>query len=131
MIIESNIAKKLFKISTRDLFVKYINSDMDEIFSQVTPGIINSTLSISKKSKFLKDQYGRFLIDTFTIGKGYGIIIPSGLIDCIKSIKNRRKNFPSLNNFFPNERVSEVSKRSIREITVSYTHLTLPTICSV
>ncbi len=116
IIIESNIAKKLFKISTRDLFVKYINSDMDEIFSQVTPGIINSTLSISKKSKFLKDQYGRFLIDTFTIGKGYGIIIPSGLIDCIKSIKNRRKNFPSLNNFFPNERVSEVSKRSIREI---------------
>ena len=116
IIIESNIAKKLFKISTMNLFVEYINSDMDEIFSQVTPGIINSKLSVSKKSKFLKDQYGRCLVDTLNIGKGYIIIIPSGLLDCMKSTKNRRKSFPSLNNFFPNERVSEVSKRSIREI---------------
>ena len=102
VIIESEIAKKLFKISTRNLFVQYVNTKYDKIFSRVTSGIINSTLIVSKKSRFLKDQYGRFLVDTLNIGKGYVIIIPSGLINCIKSIENKRKNFPTCNNFFPN-----------------------------
>tara|TARA_X000001036_G_scaffold437391_1_gene482621 strand:- start:268 stop:1821 length:1554 start_codon:yes stop_codon:yes gene_type:complete len=116
VIIESKIAKKLFKISTRNLFVKYVNTKFDKIFSRVTSGIINSTLIVSKNSKFLKDQYGRFLVDTLNIGKGYVIIIPSDLINCIKSIENKRKNFPTYSNFFPNERVSTVSKRTLREI---------------
>ena len=116
LILESKMAKKLYNISNKDLFVKYIDTLNDKIFSKVTPGIIDHKLNVPIKANYLKDQYKRYLIKTISIGKGYVIIIPSGLIDCIKSIENKRKNFPSENNFFPTERVSKVSKRSIREI---------------
>jgi len=108
LIIESEIAKKLYNIPNQNLFVKYIDTSNDKIFSKVTPGVIDHKLNVPKKANYLKDQYKRYLVKTISIGKGYVIIIPTGLINCIESIENKRKNFPSENNFFPTESVSKV-----------------------
>lgn len=112
LLIEANYAKKIFRIDTKNIFIKYLFSK-EKVFSDYLPLIdLYRNCSVPENANILKDQEGRFVVTKIKQGKGDIIIIPGNFISAISEVKVLRKRIYS-NGKAPSERVSRVSKGSI------------------
>jgi peptidoglycan/xylan/chitin deacetylase (PgdA/CDA1 family) len=112
LLIEADFAKRLFKINTKQVYIKYLFSN-EKIFSKLLPLIdVYRNCTITSNANVLKDQEGKSVVSEMNHGRGNIIIIPSNFISAILEVKVLRKRIYS-NGKTPSERISRVSKGSI------------------
>ena len=114
---EANYAKALFNYQLKEVFIKYLYSNQDGIFSNIPLCDLEMKCEIATDAQHLLNQDG---IKTITIDNsqnGQLVILPSNFCNRLIEPKAiRRKNFPSLTQKFPSERVSRISTGGIRHI---------------
>jgi hypothetical protein len=117
IITEANIAREIFEISTKKVTIKYLLPENSPPFDHIPICDLKIRSEVAVGSSHLKNQNG---IETVSIQKhehGQLMILPTGLMDALKSHQIKRKNFPPVNGKdYPSERVSLISKGAIRQI---------------
>ena len=112
LLIEANYSKRIFRINTKNIFIKYLFSK-GKVFSNYFPLIdLYRNCTVPANANLLKDQEGRFVVSEMKWKKGNVIIIPGNFISAVSEVKVLRKRIYS-NGKIPSERVSRVSKGSI------------------
>ena len=112
LLIEADFAKKIFKIDTKQAYIKYLFST-EKVFSNYLPLIdLYRNCRVPANANTLKDQKGRFVVSDMQFGKGNVIIIPGNLISAISDARVLRKRIYS-HGKLPSERIARVSKEGI------------------
>ena len=114
---EAEVGKWLFNIGIVPAFVNTIEPTKDPIFNGVLPGFIQMRLFLPRRGDILDSESGRKLVQIHTSGKGTAIILPGGFSKIILDTGVRRRNFPTRAPLLPSERVTRISKHTIREVT--------------
>ncbi len=111
---EVDIAENLLNIKTKKIFIKFLQDDVDEIFSNNMICDVYKNCSVAKNSNHLKNQNKIKTVLSMNVGTGKAIIFPSGFSSLILNDSVIRKNFIShYGNIETNERVAKVSKGSV------------------
>ena len=132
ILIEAGIAKETLGIKSKNLFIKFIQPEIDDIFNQDIICDVYKKCKIAKASNHLKNQDGICTTLSTTIGKGKVIVFPSGFSSLLFENSIKRKNFyTEFGNIETNERVSAISKGAIYQLIKNalenlYHHRNLP-----
>ena len=113
---ETDAAEQLFNTRSTSYFINYINTENDSIFEAVSSGFIGCQLSVPNNATLTQDTHGKKLIEFKKVGQGQILVLPGGLVNSILSQAYTRRNFPTAGPWLPSERVSKVSKRTVREL---------------
>lgn len=111
---EADIAEESLGIKSQNLFIKFIQSELNNIFNQNLICDVFKNWSVAKNSNHLKNQSGTNTTFIAEIGKGKIIVFPSEFSSLVIDSSIKRKNFyTEYGNLETNERVSEISKGAI------------------
>lgn len=114
---EANIAKSLLNIPVKRIYLRYVYSQEDAIFSNIPVCDLNKWSRAAKHAQYLPNQSGNKTVSFLRHGKGTVMILPSGFAAAILEYGVQRLNFQGEGRGrFPSERVVKVSKGSIRRI---------------
>ena len=115
LLMEADTAKQLFGIPITITYIKFINPENDDIFSQSPLCDVYQWCSVAKQANRLKDESGHYTCFEQFISDGKIIVFPSGFSSLLSDDSITRKNFYSqYGKKETNERVSRISKGSIR-----------------
>ena len=129
---EADIAEKCLGIKTKNLFIKFLSPQIDDIFNQNIICDIYKSCKVAKESNHLENQNGINTTFSIMIGKGKVIVLPSGFSSLMLKYSIKRKNFYSeFGNVETNERVAKISKGAITHLIRNaienlYHHRNLP-----
>ena len=113
--VEADIAEQLLGVKVRRIYIKYLSSYDDKMFSFLSPCDLDQWCTVASGAEYVSDQRGRKTVAVLSVGKGTAVVLPSGLTAALMDFKIRRRNFPSsYGKRFPSERVSRVSKGAVR-----------------
>jgi peptidoglycan/xylan/chitin deacetylase (PgdA/CDA1 family) len=114
---EANFAASFLNLQLKEIFIKYLHSNQDSVFSNVQLCDLEMECEIAMDAQHLPNQGGVKTVAIQNYQNGKIVILPSNF--CKRLIEPRiisRRNFPPLTQKFPSERVSQVSTGSIRHI---------------
>jgi hypothetical protein len=114
LLIEAKYANDLFGYKTKTIYIKYINSEAGIFKRNIQLTDIYKNCRISGEANYFKNQDGENTIQVTRIGEGTIVVLPTGFTASILENSTLRKNFYSGFGKFVSERVSKVSKGSIR-----------------
>jgi len=129
---EADIAEKALNIKTKNIFIKFILPEIDDIFNQNIICDVFKNCEAASESNLLPNQNGVNTTFAAEIGKGKVIVFPSGFSSLITTSKVKRKNFyTEFGNVETNERVAAISKGALYHLIKNalenlYHHRNLP-----
>ncbi len=129
---EADIAEKVLEIKSKNIFIRFILPEIDEIFNQNIICDVFKYCRVIKESNHLPNQNRTNTTYATNIGKGKIIVFPSGFSSLMISSKVKRKNFyTEYGNVETNERVASISKGAIYHLIKNalenlYHHRNLP-----
>lgn len=113
LLIETDFAKEIFKVNTRQVYIKYLFSE-EKIFGYHLPLIdLYRNCSIPVNASMLDNQNGQLVVSFFKKGEGNIVVIPGNFVSAVSDHSILRKKIYSSIKEPPTERVSKVSKGSI------------------
>ncbi|MDE3058989.1 MAG: polysaccharide deacetylase family protein [Bacteroidota bacterium] len=115
IITEADLARTLFGIPVKRVYLKYIVPDQDGIFKRLPPVFIDRRCNVPLDATYLESNTGsRSCLEQF-LGKGKMFVFPSPFSSLMLDHAIKRKEFYSaFGKKETTERVSSISKGSIR-----------------